>query len=474
MKKTYKQILALCLALVMALALFTGCASQPAADDTAKPADSASADTNTPADTAADTQTGDGKDVTITMAMVNCPVVQKLSELTKEYYKAEGVNIVIDVLEEENLRTKVTNMVTTGDNTYDLFMLGAYELATWINYGWLADLTPYMEAKSAEEMAAYDRDDMFPGLLSIACDDNGHQYAVPFFGESSFIMYNKAKFADAGITPTENPTWDDIYAWAVQLTDKEKEEYGFVMRGNVGWGASGCVFAAMNNSFGARMYDTNWNATFDTPEMKQAWEMFYKLAVDCAPDDMTNCTYNDCMNYMTTGKGAMWYDATSNASNLDTDGSVLQGNIGYIVAPNDSGWTWEWAFALNNKSPNGQAVVDFMLWASSKEYVDLTMSLDPTGASTPSGIRVSTYERDDYKDLSYAQKTVEAINGAKFKLDGNPCNGNQFLAIPEYAELGDYMTEQMAACIAGSESIDDALSNCNDYFNEVASEGGYK
>ena len=38
--------------------------------------------------------------------MVNCPVVQKLAELTPEYYEAEGVNIVIDVLEEENLRTK--------------------------------------------------------------------------------------------------------------------------------------------------------------------------------------------------------------------------------------------------------------------------------------------------------------------------------------------------------------------------------
>lgn len=115
-----------------------------------------------------------------------------------------------------------------------------------------------------------------------------------------------------------------------------------------------------------------------------------------------------------------------------------------------------------------------MMWASSKDYVDLTMGLDSTGASTPSGIRTSTYERDDYKGLSYAAATLDAIQGAKFELEGNPCKGNQFLAIPEYSELGDYMTEQMAACIVGDIDMDTALNNCNDFFNDVAEEGGYK
>ena len=84
----------------------------------------------------------------------------------------------------------------------------------------------------------------------------------------------------------------------------------------------------------------------------------------------------------------------------------MKNNTGYIVAPNDSGWIWEWSFALNPQSDKGQEVVDYMMWASSKDYVDLTMGLDSTGASTPSGIRTSTYERDDYKGLSYAAATL--------------------------------------------------------------------
>ena len=50
-------------------------------------------------------------------------------------------------------------------------------------------------------------------------------------------MYNIEKFEEAGITVTENPTWEEIYGWAQALTDKQNEEYGFVLRGNVGWGA---------------------------------------------------------------------------------------------------------------------------------------------------------------------------------------------------------------------------------------------
>ena len=462
-----KKLIALLTAGLLTAGIFSGCASD---GESSAPA----SDSSAPGSSAAQENNGNTDGATITMAMVNCPVVQKLAELTPEYYEAEGVNIVIDVLEEENLRTKVTNMVATGDSTYDLYMLGAYELSTWINNGWVANLTPYMETKSEEELAAYDRDDMFEGLLSVAIGSDGNQYAIPFFGESSFIMYNIEKFEAAGITVTENPTWEEIYGWAQALTDKQNEEYGFVLRGNVGWGASGGVLTTICNSFGARMYDESWNATFNTEEMKSGWETFYNLAVNCGPDDVTNCTYNDCINYMTSGKGAMWYDATSNASNLDTDDSAMKNNTGYIVAPNDSGWIWEWSFALNPQSDKGQEVVDYMMWASSKDYVDLTMGLDSTGASTPSGIRTSTYERDDYKGLSYAAATLDAIQGAKFELEGNPCKGNQFLAIPEYSELGDYMTEQMAACIVGDIDMDTALNNCNDFFNDVAEEGGYK
>ncbi len=35
-------------------------------------------------------------------------------------------------------------------------------------------------------------------------------YALPFYGESSFTMYNKAMFDEAGLEMPEQPTWEQI------------------------------------------------------------------------------------------------------------------------------------------------------------------------------------------------------------------------------------------------------------------------
>ena len=110
-----KKLIALLTAGLLTASIFSGCASD---GESSAPA----SDSSAPGSSAAQENNGNTDGATITMAMVNCPVVQKLAELTPEYYEAEGVNIVIDVLEEENLRTKVTNMVATGDSTYDLYM----------------------------------------------------------------------------------------------------------------------------------------------------------------------------------------------------------------------------------------------------------------------------------------------------------------------------------------------------------------
>ena len=69
-----------------------------------------------------------------------------------------------------------------------------------------------------------------------------------------------------------------------------------------------------------------------------------------------------------------------------------------------------------------------MMWASSKDYVDLTMGLDSTGASTPSGIRTSTYERDDYKAFLMPRRLstrsrVQSLNW-KATLQGKPIPGD--------------------------------------------------
>ena len=45
-------------------------------------------------------------------------------------------------------------------------------------------------------------------------------YSVPFYGESSFLMYRKDLFEQAGIKvnqdPNYQPTWQEVAQWAAQ------------------------------------------------------------------------------------------------------------------------------------------------------------------------------------------------------------------------------------------------------------------
>ena len=95
---------------------------------------------------------------------------------------------------------------------------------------WLVDLTDL-----AAEDPAYDVDDFFqPVRDGVSFEDR--LYAVPFYGESSFLMYRKDLFKQAGLTMPERPTWDQVAEFAKQLKDPSQDRAGICLRGKPGWG----------------------------------------------------------------------------------------------------------------------------------------------------------------------------------------------------------------------------------------------
>lgn len=419
-----------------------------------------------------------GEEIVVSIATLNNPIVSNLVELSKEYYKEEGVKLDFAVLPENDLREKATLEASTGGTTYDVYFTGPYEANFWIKYGWAENLQPYIDNMTDEQKEALDIDDIFPSMLdSVSDPETGDIYALPFFGEASFFMYNKELLANAGVEMPENPTWEDIYNIAVAVNNDEEGIVGMTMRGAPGWGMSGAPFVTMVNAMGGKFYDMDWNATVETDEQRAAWEMYKKILRDAGQDDIITYTYNECISLMNTGKCGIWYDATSNGPNLETDDSPIKGKVGYAQAP--SGWLWNWGMNINPNSSDEkkQAAFDFMVWACSKDYVELSLKEDPSGASTPSGVRASTYELDAYKDMPYAQPTLEALSNLDFN---NPCKdpvpyvGLQYIAIPEFQEAGDKMTEELAAYVTDEITLDEALAATQEAFEKAAEEGGYK
>ena len=245
-------------------------------------------------------------EITVSIAALNNPIISNLVELSQEYYEAEGVKLDFAVLPENDLREKATLEASTGGTTYDIYFTGPYEANFWIQYGWAENLQPYIDNMTDEQKESLDLDDIFPAMLeSVSDPETGDLYALPFFGEASFFMYNKELLANAGVEMPENPTWEDIYNIAVAVNDDEAGIVGMTMRGAPGWGMSGAPFVTIVNAMGGKFYDMDWNATVETDEQRAAWEMYKNILRDAGQDDIITYTYNECISLMNTGK--MWY-----------------------------------------------------------------------------------------------------------------------------------------------------------------------
>ncbi len=92
----------------------------------------------------------------------------------------------------------------------------------------------------------------------------------------------------------------------------------------------------------------------------------------------------------------------------------------------------------------------------------------------PPGTRESTYANENYLAAAdaFAQKTLDAMLAAPIDSPGTTPRpglpGVQYVGVPEFQDVGTRCTEQFSAAIAGSTSIDAALSACQDIASAVS------
>ena len=410
---------------------------------------------------------GDGP-VTLNVATVNNPQMKDMEKLKSEYEAShKGVTVNFQVMEESDLRSAVTADVASGAGQYDIVTIGAYETPQWGANDWLVDLSSF------EEDAEYDADDILPSVReALSYDDK--LFAVPFYGESSILMYNKDVMDKAGVTISDHPTWQEVADAAAEVNTDDMS--GICMRGKPGWGDLFAPLTTVVQTFGGNWYDEDWNATVDTPEWKEAVS-FYKEMLDASGEsDPVSYSFNECLTALKEGKSAMWADASVAASILEADDSPVKGQMGYahmpVVKTDESGWLWSWNLAIPASTKNQDEAEEFVKWATSKEYIQLVG--DELGWSlVPPGSRSSTYEIPEYKEAAaaYAPITLDvmtSVDPAQPGVNPQPWVGIQYVSIPEFQDVGNQCAQLVADYLADRTSIDDALAKCQ----EVAQKAG--
>ncbi|MEU6475866.1 sugar ABC transporter substrate-binding protein [Streptomyces sp. NPDC047017] len=416
---------------------------------------------------------GSGGD-SLNVLMVNNPQMTQLQKLTAAHFTKEtGIKVNFTVLPENDVRDKISQDFANQAGQYDVATLSNYEIPIYARNGWLHPMDSYVARDPG-----FDQKDVLQPIRQSLTAADGKLYGEPFYGESSFLMYRKDVFAAKGLTMPARPTWQQVAGLAAKADGARPGMKGVCLRGLPGWGEMTAPLTTVVNTFGGTWFDKGWKARLDSPEFERATKFYVGLVREHGESGAAQSGFAECLNDMTQGKVAMWYDATSAAGLLEAAGSPVKGRIGYVPAPvertRSSGWLYTWAWGIQKASRNADKAWKFVSWASGKGYERL-VGEQVGWSDVPAGKRASTYTNPAYRKAAgaFQAMTEDAIQNARPGDPGvqpRPAPGIQYVGIPEFTDLGTKVSQEISAAVAGRQSVEEALRKSQQLASKISKE----
>jgi len=409
----------------------------------------------------------------LVIATVNNGHMIEMHRMSKHFEEANpDIKLKWVTLEEGVLRQRVTTDIATKGGQFDIMTIGMYETPIWGKKGWLAEVKPD---------ANYDVDDLLPAMRNGLSVD-GKLYAVPFYGESSMLMYRKDLADKAGVKVSDHPTWPEVAELAAKINDPANGVYGICLRGKPGWGDNMGFLSTLANTFGGQWFDMNWKPQLDSKPWHDAINFYVDLMKKYGPPGSTANSFNEILALYNEGKCGMWVDATIAASFIsDPKQSKVADKVAFaqaptMVTPKGSNWLWAWALAIPAGSQKVDAAQKFINWATSKEYINL-VGKEVGWGNIPTGTRKSTYENAEFlkvaKFAAAEKAAIDSANPNDQTLPKSPYVGIQFAAIPEFQAIGTTVGQQMSAALSGKSTVDEALKASQAAADREMKKAGY-
>lgn len=309
---------------------------------------------------------------TITVAMASHPSTEAFKTMADEFTALTGINVVWDVVEETNLKSKQL-LDTQGSGTYDVFMVDAFWMSEYASKNVLLPIATYAEDPE-KTPAWFDYEDIMAAYRNGIAGANGVNYGIPTAGETRFIAYRTDLFEKYGKQPPK--TMDEYLALAQFFTGKEDGLYGVSMRAQRGIHFASGWMSLMYN-FGGGFLDQAALAkgetivTCTTPETVASLQ-FYVDLLKCAPPDVGTYTHEEALGAFISGKTAMWLDATALANQItNPETSTVADKVAFVPTPTgpagDGAALAGWNLGIPVTSKNPEEAWDFICFMASRE-----------------------------------------------------------------------------------------------------------
>nr|OEE22034.1 sugar ABC transporter substrate-binding protein [Vibrio cyclitrophicus ZF14] len=397
--------------------------------------------------------------VELNIATVNNGHMTEMQKLTPEFERVHpDIKLNWHVYNEGSLRMRVIADIAAESGKYDVVTIGMYETPIWAKRDWLVPITP---------LEGYDVDDILPAVKA-GLSYSGSLFALPFYGESSITMYRKDLLAKHGVSMVDRPTWEQVREIASKIHDPHNGVYGICLRGKPGWGDNMALVSTMINSFGGQWFNNEWEPQIDSPQWQQAVSFYINLLQEYGPPNSARNSFNEILTLSREGKCGIWVDASVAASFIsDSSESKYASEWEFSQAPSQvtskgANWLWSWALAIPVGTTESKAALEFISWATSKEYINL-VARHNGWSNVPTGTRKSTYQNPEFLNVAghFADIELKALSSAD-PIDNtyfeSPYQGIQFVSIPEFISIGGTTALKISEALQGGISQKQALS----------------
>lgn len=332
-----KKALSLILALAMALSL-AACGGSK----TETPADSSTLADSTPSN----------ETTNMTLILRGGTYAEALKAALPDFEAEHNVKIDVQELSFDDLHTGIALDAVNSTGAYDLCMVDGSWMAEFTENGVLANLS---------EMGYSFDDDIIPATTTI-CKVDDNIYLAPFFGNVTVMLYNKQLIADAGYTPEEITTFEDLKIIAQKT--KEAGKTGFLIRGG---SADNIVsdFIPHLLVHGGWVIDENNQPTVDTPEFKAAMKEYldlYALGGTMDKDDIVAA-----IDGGTAALGQAWPGWYVPTADTNANYTVIPTKLNDSDTPKNTSMYGVWCIGIPNNAPHKDLALELLEYVMSPE-----------------------------------------------------------------------------------------------------------
>jgi multiple sugar transport system substrate-binding protein len=385
------------------------------------------------------------------------------------------IKVKLDYVSYAEKETKYATALEAGKGP-DVFHLHAYSMRSFIERGYLYDITEFI-GKEGECWYGKDfLDPWYPQTLKLVSKD-GRYYGLPDDFMAMVLFRNKRLLQEAGLPPDTPPkTWDDFLSYAKKLTqdrdgDGRLDTWGFGTVGAISPGFELRFTPVLFSHGGSYLTADNKRSALDTPGAKRAFKFFVELYIrqGVIPPGVTARNPGDVREQLATEEVAMilgsgWTVPIVSGLNPDLNApEVLEASsvpvaAGVSLEFRTTAWLSTWVIGKNTRYP--EEAWKLLKHQTSKPMAEkwfrdarvLSSRKDVSGGLEALGIT-------GYNELLYdkfASVIAKELAYAKFVPQ-----------VKEWPEIIETINTAVQEAFTGAKSPEEALSGAHRRINDI-------